>query len=89
MTRRPLWRFAACALAIACAAGMHVVFSRVLAGEDPIAAFVGHPGARVVAASAALVLSRLFLLFLAPGWVVHLLVTSLVFGSGKSVRRLP
>jgi hypothetical protein len=89
VTWRSLWRFAACAITIVCAAGMHVVFSRVLAGEDPIAAFVGHPGARIVAASAALVLSRLFLLFLAPGWVMHLLVTSLVFVTGKSVRRLP
>jgi hypothetical protein len=80
-------RFAVCVLALTAAAIFHFTFGHVLANGDPIPALVTRPDARTFAAAAALALSRSFLLFVAPGWVLTLLVTSFLDATGRGRRR--
>ena len=68
------WLPAAAALA---AGIVHAIAGSHLAAVDPIAALLGRPDADVVVAAAGVAAARLFLLFVAPGWAVHVVVKSI------------
>lgn len=56
------------------AALVHAFCGRVAAGHDLVAAVLVHRDVLVILAAAALVIARMFLFFLAPGWALHLVV---------------
>ncbi|HXU00175.1 MAG TPA: hypothetical protein VN903_04250 [Polyangia bacterium] len=64
--------------AVAVAALVHTIAGHALAAVDPIAALLERRGAGVVAAAIGVAGSRLFLLFVAPGWALHVVVASAV-----------
>jgi hypothetical protein len=79
----PWRRFVGCAGAVAVAGVVHVVLGRALAGSDP----VGHRNPLVVAAIVALLLARVFLVFLAPPWIVYVAVRTLASRPPSGVPR--
>lgn len=56
------------------AALAHAFCGRVAAGHDLVAAVLVHRDVLVILAAAALVIARMFLFFLAPGWALHIAV---------------
>jgi hypothetical protein len=71
-------RFAVCVLALTGAAILHFIFGRILAAGDPVQPLITRPDAGTLAAAAGLALSRSFLLFVAPGWVLTLIVSAVM-----------
>ncbi len=54
------------------AALVHAFCGRLVAGHDIVAAALVHHDIPLVLAALALVVARLFLFFLAPGWALHI-----------------
>jgi len=70
---RRAWLPAGAALA---AGIVHAIAGSHLAAVDPIAALLGQTDVGVVVAAAGVAAARLFLLFVAPGWALHVVMNS-------------
>jgi hypothetical protein len=77
-------------LVVVAAAGVvHAIMGRALADEDVVAAVLRRDP-EVVLAVAALLISRLFLYLLAPGWALYLAVRTLIErGRAESTVKAP
>lgn len=64
-------------LAVAAAGVAHAITGRMLAEHDLVAAVI-RVDLRVVLAAAALMISRLFLYLLAPGWALYIATRTLI-----------
>jgi hypothetical protein len=54
---------------------LHAAAGHALAATDPIGALLGGHGAGVVVAAIGVIVARLFLYFVAPGWAAHFSLT--------------
>jgi hypothetical protein len=80
-------RVAAPGLALLAAVGMHAALARLAAQSDPIAAVVMRGGIGTAAVLAGLVVVRLFLIFVLPVWIAHLIVSGIVAAVGERAGR--
>jgi len=71
-------RARALAIVVAVAAVVHTIACRHLGAVDPIGRLVEHGDAGVIIAAISVATTRLFLLFVAPGWAAHVLLRALL-----------
>jgi hypothetical protein len=83
-------RAVAWAVTVALAGAAHALCGRFLAGRDVVVALLVESRAEIVLVIAALLLARLFLFLLAPGWALYLIATLAVERYGRrAVERRP
>jgi hypothetical protein len=71
------------------AALVHAFCGRIVAGHDILAALLLHRDIPVLLAAAALVIARLFLFLLVPGWALHIAVRAWLLRRAERAGRDP